>query len=94
IMSHTCTHLGCHVNGSEDNGKSVAAKYGNGEYWFMCPCHNSMYNIYGVPSPSSPAPDPLAVYNYRVDPDGTVWVGSQVKRTNQTWDQIPGPTLA
>jgi menaquinol-cytochrome c reductase iron-sulfur subunit len=94
IMSHTCTHLGCHVNGSEDGGKSVAAKYNNGQSWFTCPCHGSMYDIYGVPTPSSPAPDPLAVYDYKVDPDGTVYVGQSVPRKKATWNQIPGPTIA
>jgi menaquinol-cytochrome c reductase iron-sulfur subunit len=94
IMSHACTHLGCHVNGSEENGKSVAPKYNGGKSWFECPCHNSLYDIYGVPTPNSPAPDPLSVYDYKVDADGTIYVGQEVKRKRETWDQIPGPTIA
>jgi menaquinol-cytochrome c reductase iron-sulfur subunit len=82
------------VNGSEDGGKSVAPKYNNGQNWFMCPCHDSLYNIYGAPTPSSPAPDPVAVYDYKVDPDGTVYVGQSVARKMATWNQIPGSTLA
>lgn len=93
IMSHTCTHLGCHVNGSEDGGKPVAAKYNDGKSWFMCPCHNSMYDQYGVPTPTSPAPDPLAVYDYKVDSNGAVYVGQSVKRTRSTWNQLPGPSI-
>ncbi|GMA49130.1 menaquinol-cytochrome C reductase iron-sulfur subunit [Alicyclobacillus contaminans] len=93
IMSHVCTHLGCHVNGSEDNGKSVAPKYNNGQSWFLCPCHGSMYNIYGVPTPNSPAPDPLAVYDYKVDADGSIYVGQAVSRKKETWNQLPGPTI-
>ncbi|MBX6352215.1 MAG: Rieske 2Fe-2S domain-containing protein [Thermoflavifilum sp.] len=84
IMSHTCTHLGCHVNGSEKNGKSVAPQYNNGQSWFMCPCHNSMYNIYGVPTDSSPAPRPLDLYYYKIQ-DGYVWVGGSFQRTKATW---------
>ncbi|MCL6598325.1 MAG: ubiquinol-cytochrome c reductase iron-sulfur subunit [Alicyclobacillus macrosporangiidus] len=94
IMSHVCTHLGCHVDGSEENGQSVAPKYGNGQYWFRCPCHDSVYNIYGVPSDTSPAPEPLALYEYKIDSDGTVLVGGAVKRTKETWNQVPGPTIA
>ncbi|MCL6626939.1 MAG: ubiquinol-cytochrome c reductase iron-sulfur subunit [Alicyclobacillus shizuokensis] len=93
IMSHTCTHLGCHVNGSEENGKSVAPKYGNGKEWFMCPCHGSQYNIYGVPTPGSPAPRPLDLYQYRVESDGTISVGPSFQRTNDTWDENPNPEV-
>jgi menaquinol-cytochrome c reductase iron-sulfur subunit len=93
IMSHTCTHLGCHVNGSEENGKSVAPKYGGGKEWFLCPCHGSQYNIYGVPTPGSPAPRPLDLYSYKIEPDGTISVGPSFQRTNETWDYNPNPEV-
>jgi menaquinol-cytochrome c reductase iron-sulfur subunit len=92
IMSHVCTHLGCHVNGSEDGGKSVAPKYNNGADWFNCPCHGSNYNIYGVPTKESPAPDPLTVYDYQVV-DGIVHVGAEHKRKTASWNTIPGQTI-
>ncbi|GGI97403.1 hypothetical protein GCM10010885_03820 [Alicyclobacillus cellulosilyticus] len=93
IMSHTCTHLGCHVNGSEVNGKSVAPKYNNGQDWFQCPCHNSLYNIYGVPTPTSPAPRPLDLYTYRIEPDGTISIGPSFQRTKENWDYNPNPEI-
>lgn len=92
IMSHTCTHLGCHVNGSIQNDKSVAPQYNNGQSWFNCPCHGSNYNIYGVPTDSSPAPNPLAIYDYKVV-DGYIWVGNPKSRTKQNWDENPNPTV-
>lgn len=94
IMSHVCTHLGCHVDGSVDaNNKSVAAKYNNGADWFHCPCHGSLYNNYGVPTPTSPAPRPLDLFEYRVGSDGHIEVGQTIPRTNQTWEQNPNPTV-
>lgn len=96
IMSHVCTHLGCHVNGSEQNGKSVAPSYdaGNGEkVWFQCPCHGSHYNSYGVNTPGSPAPRPLDLFYYKVESDGTISVGGSFQRTDATWDHNPNPTV-
>lgn len=93
IMSHVCTHLGCHVNGSIQNGKSVSPQYNGGQDWFFCPCHGSMYNIYGVPTPTSPAPRPLDLYEYRLHSDGTIEVGGTISRTKQTWDVNPNPTV-
>lgn len=92
IMSHVCTHLGCHVDGSEQNNKSAAPQYGNGEYWFHCPCHGSLYNIYGVNSPSSPAPRPLALYKYQIN-NGLVEVGPSFERSDTNWDANPNPTV-
>ncbi|RIV22033.1 ubiquinol-cytochrome c reductase iron-sulfur subunit [Alicyclobacillaceae bacterium I2511] len=94
IMSHVCTHLGCHVNGSTENGKSVAPEYGNGKEWFFCPCHGSQYNIYGVQTPASPAPRPLDLYYYHVNADGYVEVGNNFQRSDATWGNNPNPTLA
>lgn len=94
IMSHVCTHLGCHVKGSEQDGKSVAPQYNNGQDWFFCPCHGSQYDKYGVPTPNSPAPDPLALYDYKVDAQGNVLVGQTQKRTRETWDKVPGQALS
>lgn len=95
IMSHVCTHLGCHVDGSTKNGKSVAPEYNNGLDWFHCPCHGSLYNIYGVPTDSSPAPRPLDLYSYRLnEKDGTVEVGSKtITRQKNTWDVNPNPAV-
>ncbi|MDQ0189604.1 ubiquinol-cytochrome c reductase iron-sulfur subunit [Alicyclobacillus cycloheptanicus] len=93
IMSHVCTHLGCHVDGSEQNNKSVAPQYGGGKYWFHCPCHGSMYNIYGVNSPTSPAPRPLDLYTYRIN-NGYVEVGTNFQRTDATWDVNPNPPIS
>jgi menaquinol-cytochrome c reductase iron-sulfur subunit len=93
IMSHVCTHLGCHVNGSVANGKSSAAMYGNGQEWFECPCHGSQFNVYGVQTPASPAPRPLDLYYYRVNTDGTIEVGSSFQRTDKTWSYNPNPSI-
>lgn len=93
VMSHVCTHLGCHVDGSEENNQSVAPQYGSGKYWFHCPCHGSLYNVYGVNSPSSPAPRPLDLYKYQVT-NGVVEVGPSFLRTDATWDVNPNPTLS
>lgn len=93
IMSHVCTHLGCHVKGSEENGKSVAPQYNNGADWFFCPCHGSQYDKYGVPTKDSPAPDPLAVYDYKVV-DGVIHVGASNKRKTNSWNVIPGQPIS
>jgi menaquinol-cytochrome c reductase iron-sulfur subunit len=96
IMSHVCTHLGCHVEGSIKDGKSVAPEYKapNGEtVWFYCPCHGSHYNKYGVNTPSSPAPRPLDLFKYKVDSDGHILVGESFKRYDATWDHNPNPTV-
>ncbi len=93
IMSHVCTHLGCHVDGSEQNGKPISAKYDNGKEWFECPCHGSLYNVYGVQTPSSPAPRPLDLYHYRVNANGQIEVGSSFQRTDKTWSDNPNPDI-
>ncbi len=98
IMSHVCTHLGCHVDGSFTNTAqtiSGPAQYdSNGQkYWFHCPCHGSVYNNYGVNSPSSPAPTPLDIYEYQIV-NGYVHVGRNISRTDSTWDVNPNPTIA
>lgn len=95
IMSHVCTHLGCHVNGSyKDAAHKISAppSYDGGKYWFHCPCHGSLYNIYGVNSPTSPAPAPLAIYQYQII-DGYVHVGDTIARSDATWDVNPNPPL-
>jgi len=92
IMSHVCTHLGCHVNGSESGGKSVAPQYNGGQDWFLCPCHGSLYNNYGVPTPSSPAPDPLSLFDYKIE-NSVIYVGQEHKRTKATWNDVPGQTI-
>lgn len=92
IMSHVCTHLGCHVDGSLKGNTSVAPEFGNGKYWFHCPCHGSMYNIYGVNSPTSPAPRPLDLFQYKVV-NGLIQVGPTIQRTDATWDVNPNQTV-
>ncbi len=95
IMSHVCTHLGCHVNGSYTDAAhkhSGPPSFDGGKYWFHCPCHNSMYDIYGVNSPVSPAPRPLDIYEYQVV-NGYVHVGKAIQRTDSTWDYNPNPTI-
>ncbi|MBX5435924.1 MAG: ubiquinol-cytochrome c reductase iron-sulfur subunit [Alicyclobacillaceae bacterium] len=93
IMSHVCTHLGCHVDGSIKNNQSVAPQWGDGKYWFRCPCHGSMYDIYGVPSPNSPAPRPLDLYKYRVGTNGYIEVGPSFQRSKEAWDVNPNPSV-
>lgn len=93
IMSHVCTHLGCHVNGSVSNGKSVAATFGDGKEWFECPCHGSQFNEYGVQTPASPAPRPLDLYHYRINGNGNIEVGSSFQRTDKTWSNNPNPSI-
>lgn len=108
IMSHVCTHLGCHVEGSFANQNqqqipNQSAKpswippatfsLNQGQYWFHCPCHNSVYNNYGVNSPSSPAPRPLDLFEYQVI-NGYVHVGKNFQRTDSTWDVNPNPTIS
>lgn len=90
IMSHTCTHLGCHV----DEGSNFPSQYGPGIY-FHCPCHGSKYNKYGVPTPDSPAPRPLDLYTYRVDADGYIEVGQNFSRpSNSDWTYNPNPSIS
>ena len=96
VMSHVCTHLGCHVNGSYANSAhtvSAEPQYGGGKYWFHCPCHGSMYNIYGVNSPASPAPRPLDLFEYQIV-NGYVHVGQTFRRYDSSWDVNPNPTIA
>ncbi|MCF8564852.1 ubiquinol-cytochrome c reductase iron-sulfur subunit [Alicyclobacillus tolerans] len=107
IMSHVCTHLGCHVKGSTHNGKSIAPEYSDGlkagsvsydpnigpKSWFFCPCHGSHYDNYGVNTPNSPAPRPLDLYQYKVDSDGYVWVGPSFKRYDNNWEHNPNPEV-
>ncbi|QSO49493.1 ubiquinol-cytochrome c reductase iron-sulfur subunit [Alicyclobacillus mengziensis] len=93
IMSHVCTHLGCHVEGSDQpQPKFMASDVGH-DVWFFCPCHGSHYNKYGVNTPSSPAPRPLDLYHYKIESDGTVSVGSNFQRTDATWSVNPNPTV-
>ncbi|QSO53853.1 ubiquinol-cytochrome c reductase iron-sulfur subunit [Alicyclobacillus curvatus] len=93
IMSHVCTHLGCHVEGSDQpQPKFMASDVGH-NVWFFCPCHGSHYNQYGVNTPSSPAPRPLDLYHYKIESDGTVSVGSTFQRTDATWSVNPNPTV-
>lgn len=96
IMSHVCTHLGCHVDGSITNGQSVKPQFNNGQDWFHCPCHGSLYDIYGVPTPSSPAPRPLDLYTYRInETTGTVEVGNKtITRQKSSWDVNPNPPVS
>lgn len=100
IMSHVCTHLGCHVDGSYTNSAqttSAAPSYSDPndgkKYWFHCPCHGSLYNNYGVNSPTSPAPRPLDLYEYQIV-NGYVHLGNTISRTDGTWDVNPNPTIA
>ncbi|KPV45334.1 Rieske 2Fe-2S domain-containing protein [Alicyclobacillus ferrooxydans] len=94
IMSHVCTHLGCHVEGSDQpQPKFMASDVGH-DVWFFCPCHGSHYNKYGVNTPSSPAPRPLDLYTYKINSDGSILVGSTFKRTDATWDYNPNPTVS
>lgn len=77
-MSPICTHLGCLVNGSVDaSGKSVPP---SGEWFFHCPCHNSLFDKYGVNSPTSPAQRPLDVYDVKVDEKGEISLGPITQR--------------
>jgi menaquinol-cytochrome c reductase iron-sulfur subunit len=95
IMSSICTHLGCHVDGSLVDGKPVAQpQYQlNGQsYWFHCPCHQSVYNKYGVNSPTSPAPRPLDLYRYEIK-NGKLFIGESFQRQDSNWDENPNPTI-
>ncbi|MCL6453042.1 MAG: ubiquinol-cytochrome c reductase iron-sulfur subunit [Alicyclobacillus sp.] len=93
IMSHTCTHLGCHVNGSDQPQPKFFSPDVGKNVWFFCPCHGSHYNQYGVNTPSSPAPRPLDLYYYRIESDGTISVGSNFQRYDYNWDVNPNPTV-
>jgi menaquinol-cytochrome c reductase iron-sulfur subunit len=77
-MSNICTHLGCGVNGTVDgNGKSVAPQ--DGKWFFLCPCHGSKFDKYGINSPESPARRPLDVYEVKVE-NGIVKLGTSLKQ--------------
>jgi cytochrome b6-f complex iron-sulfur subunit len=55
-ISRECTHLGCTVPWSDEEGR------------FVCPCHSSEYNEKGeVVSP--PAPRPLDLFPVRIEND-------------------------
>jgi menaquinol-cytochrome c reductase iron-sulfur subunit len=89
IMSHVCTHLGCHV----DEGANFPSQYGTGIY-FHCPCHGSKYNKYGVPTNDSPAPRPLDLFEYKLESDGTISLGSTFTRSsNANWKSNTNPTI-
>lgn len=78
-MSPVCTHLGCQINGSVDeSGKSVPPKFG-GEHFFKCPCHDSLFDKYGVPAPGVPATRPLDIFDVKVE-NGTVSLGPTRQR--------------
>ncbi|MFC4768948.1 ubiquinol-cytochrome c reductase iron-sulfur subunit [Effusibacillus consociatus] len=77
-MSSICTHLGCQVNGSTDaSGKSVPSK--DGEWFFKCPCHDSLFDKYGVPKPGVPATRPLDEFKVDIR-DGKVFLGPKSQR--------------
>lgn len=93
IMSHVCTHLGCHVTGSDQPKPKFMASDVGKDVWFFCPCHGSHYNKYGVNTPSSPAPRPLDLFTYKVESDGTISVGATFQRHDSDWSHNPNPTV-
>jgi menaquinol-cytochrome c reductase iron-sulfur subunit len=77
-MSNICTHLGCGINGTVDaNGKSEPPK--DGKWFFLCPCHGSKFDKFGVNSPESPARRPLDVYDVKVE-NGIVKLGTSLQQ--------------
>ncbi|CAB3393935.1 QcrA and Rieske domain-containing protein [Kyrpidia spormannii] len=74
VMSPICTHLGCLVS------KATPQWSQGGKWYFHCPCHNSLFDKYGVQSPDSPATRPLDLYTYDVR-NGELFVsGQMIKR--------------
>lgn len=59
-MSAVCTHLGCILERSEEDG-------------FLCPCHGSRFNDTGKVI-SGPAPRPLAFFRVDLSPNGHLLV--------------------
>ncbi|WP_018133264.1 ubiquinol-cytochrome c reductase iron-sulfur subunit [Effusibacillus pohliae] len=77
-MSPICTHLGCQVNGSTDTaGNPVPPK--DGEWFFHCPCHDSVFDKYGRPKPGVPATRPLDVFEVKIE-GGKVLLGPKSER--------------
>ncbi len=61
-LSAECTHAGCLLPGFTAN--KIAA----------CPCHGSRFNADGSVIPGSPAEFPLASYEVRLEPDGSLHI--------------------
>jgi cytochrome b6-f complex iron-sulfur subunit len=62
-LSRVCTHLGCTVPWSEEEGR------------FVCPCHSSSFDITGTVL-GPPAPRPLDLYPVRIE-NGVVKVDTR-----------------
>lgn len=70
-LSPICKHLGCTVQWDT---------YEEYPEHFFCPCHIGLYDKEGINLPGTPPIAPLDVYRYRVDEDGTLYLGQAVAR--------------
>lgn len=61
VMSNACTHMGCPVRWSEEEGE------------IQCPCHGGIYDINGEHM-GGPPPHDLWRYTFRVREDGGILV--------------------
>ena len=75
-MWQRCPHLGCAVPYSEDGGH------------FHCPCHGSLFNLYGEVD-GGPAPRPLDLFPITIQND-EVWVDTSqpIERTHYDPSQV------
>lgn len=69
-----CAHLQCPVQWSD------------GAQQFLCPCHGSQYNLYGI-NVGGPAPHPLNFHKVLVN-GSEVWIGGIVHWGTAEWTTI------
>lgn len=62
-LDPTCTHLGCRVKFSEEDGK------------YLCPCHGGIFDQDGSVV-SGPPPRPLEQRPIKIE-DGEIWISSE-----------------
>jgi menaquinol-cytochrome c reductase iron-sulfur subunit len=70
-LSPICKHLGCTVTWGSDKAPTDH---------FYCPCHDGLYTKNGVNVPGTPPNAALDVYQYKVEEDGTLYLGNAVPR--------------
>jgi Rieske Fe-S protein len=74
-LDEHCAHLQCPV------------QWNSGAEQYLCPCHGSQYNIYGI-NVGGPAPHPLNFHKVEIRNGNEVWIGSFVAYGTAEWNQM------
>jgi ubiquinol-cytochrome c reductase iron-sulfur subunit len=78
VLVGICTHLGCSpVDRFEARPEPFASDWHGG---FYCPCHGSLFDLAGRVYKNKPAPTNLTVPPYKLDADGQLLIGEDMKR--------------